>query len=243
MRGSTIGVLAFVLWLSAGMLAPASDAETPNPDIRRRFEEIWRNKQVYLLIPREQGEARGLRRRRFLLFRHGRPDSYTRGVTRLGNEVFFDRLRVADINWKTDRVQVVLHRPPYPEEYAVVSARGVEVVAEIHFGGADFEPVKTNDILCSFLILEEAFPPQLRLNGEGPPKLAESMLDICVAKPLEQIVPGLPSSALPPLLGTSLDMRRVSLGGIEYEYQWFGDFHILVLLREEKVLCAYWLSF
>lgn len=244
MLNSARAVLAFVLGLAGVMMIfTARGAAAPDPNARRAFREIWRNKQVYLLIPREQGEARGFRRRRTLVFRYAQPDAYVRGVTQLGDVVFFDRFRVPDIGWKRDRLEMVLHRPPYPEEYALVSASGVSVVVEIHFGEAGFDLVQTNDILSSFLVFEETFPQRLRLGGEGPPKLTEAIVDLSAAKTFEQVVPGKEATALISLLGSPLETQRLLLGQTEYEYQWFADFHGLVLLRNKKVLSAHWLSF
>lgn len=218
-------VLSLLLLLVAGGATP----ETLETDA---FKQYWQGRQVYLLIPRDQGDRKGLLKTTHFEFRLDQPDRYERQVTMLHGELFFEAFRVRSLKCQPRHYEIHLSRPVLPNE-EVLGPR-VAVVLKIT-GESAISPEAANRILLTAVVARDTFPSVLQ-PGEGPYPESQSAVDLSPLLTSSPPGAGLTSQEVIRQFGPPLESRSVKIGPQEFQYWWYLGYRRFVLLEHDIVV-------
>ncbi|MDA2933038.1 hypothetical protein MYX82_01705 [Acidobacteria bacterium AH-259-D05] len=207
-------------------------AETENPEVRA-FQDYWENREVYLLISRDQGRKRGFRKIRHLEFFTGRGDTYHRGATVERGEVWFELHTVRAVKCAPEHYEIRLNRPAYPNEPVFGST--VSLILDIKKGEVPLTPQVASDILATVVIEKEEFPRVLWI-GEGPYQQVSQIIDLSWLRHITPVRPGMAVGQLTPVLGPPLEMTTIPVGQQSYRYWWYFGYRFFAITKGEKVM-------
>lgn len=216
-----------LLAISGFLLAETTDREIG------AFRAYWQGRQVYLLIPRDQGDKRGLRKTTHLEFFTGRRDLYPRRVTVQDGQVWFELHTVRSVKCTPQHYEIRLNRPACPDE--TVLGLPVSVILDIKKGELPVTPQSASDILVSVVIEKDQFPRVLWI-GEGPYGTVRPEIDLSWLHHVTRIRRGMRANQLSSHLGPPLDEKSVRIGDQSYQYLWYFGYRFFAVTKRGQVI-------